>query len=79
MIYYILITYSSGAFNTQIDYILARNKDMKLGKDVKAMHSKEVVSQHYIVVSDVKINPCKVEKQLFILKRWVLEIEWTWC
>ena len=48
---------------------------MKLGKDVKAMHSKEVVSQHYIVVSDLKINPCKVEKQLFILKRWVLEIE----
>ena len=48
---------------------------MKLGKDVKAMHSEEVVSQHYIVVSDVKINPCKVEKQLFILKRWVLEIE----
>ena len=49
-----LITCSSGAFNTQIDYILVRNKDRKLVKDVKVIPSEEVVSQHHIVVSDVK-------------------------
>ena len=37
-----LITYSSGTYNTQIEYILARNKDRKLVKDVKVISSEEI-------------------------------------
>ena len=49
--------YSSGACKTQINYILVRNKDRKLVKDVKVVPSEEVVLQHCIVVPDIK--PCK--------------------
>ena len=69
-----LITHSSGSCNTQIEYILVRNKDRKLVKDLKVIPSEEVASQHPIVVSDVKIKPCKVEKQPFIPKRRVLKL-----
>ena len=68
------ITYSSGDCSTQIDYILVRNKDRKLVKDVKVTSSEEVVSQHCIVASDVKIKPCKEEKQPFIPKRKVWKL-----
>ena len=52
--------YSSGASKTQIDYILVRNKDRKLVKDVKVVPSEEVVLQHCSVVPDIK--PCKTLK-----------------
>ena len=68
------ITYSSGACNTQIDYILVKNKDMKLVEDVKGTSSKEVVSQHRIAVSNVKMKPCRVENQSFIPKRRVWKL-----
>ena len=54
-----------------MDYILVNNKDKKLVKDVKVISSEEVVSRHHIVVSDVKMKPCKEEKQRFIPKREV--------
>ena len=53
----------------EIDYILVRNKERKLVKDVKVIPSEEIVPHNCILVSDVKINPCKVEKQPFIPKR----------
>ena len=49
-----LITYSSGACRTQNDYILVRNKDGNLLKDVKVIPSEEAVSQHRSVNSDIK-------------------------
>ena len=58
--------------NTQIEYILVRSKDRKLVKVAKVIPSEE--SQHCIVVSDVKIEPCKVEKQIFIAKRRVFKL-----
>ena len=69
-----LITCSFGAYNTQIVCILVRNKDRKLVKDVKVIPGEKVLSQHCIVVSDVKIKPCKVEKQPFISKRRVWKL-----
>ena len=71
----ICIIYSSGACNSQIGYLFVRNKDRKLVKDVKVIPSEEVVSQHHFVVSDVKIKPCKVEKQPFIPKRRVWKLK----
>ena len=65
---------SSGACDTQIDYILVRNKDRKLVKDVKVIPSEEVVSQHHTEISNVKIKLCKVEKQPFIPKRRVSKL-----
>ena len=69
-----IITYSSGDCSTQIDYILVRNKDRKLVKDVTIISREEVLSQHRIVVLDVKIKFCKEEKQLFIPKRKVWKL-----
>ena len=69
-----IITYSLGDYSTQIDYILVRNKGRKLVKDVKVISIAEVVSQHCIVVSDVKIKPCQEEKQPFIPKRKVWKL-----
>ena len=69
-----IITYSSSDCSTQIDCMLVSNKDRKLVKDVKVISIEEVVSQHCIVVSDVKIKPCKEEKQPFIPKRKVWKL-----
>ena len=65
---------SSGACKIQIDYILIRKKDRKLVTDAKVIPSEEVLPQHRIVISDVKIKSCKVEKQSFIPKRRVWKL-----
>ena len=74
-----IITYSSDACSTQIDYILVRNQDRKLVKDVKVFFSEEVVSQHRIVVSDVKIKTLQRRKTVFHFKKKGLEIERARC
>ena len=70
-----LITYTSGGCATQIDYILVRNKDRKLVKDVKVIPGEEVASQHHIVVCDMKMKSCKEVRQPFIPKRKVWKLK----
>ena len=65
---------SSGACKIQIDYIFIRKKDRKLVTDAKVIPSEEVLPQHRIVISDVKIKSCKVEKQSFIPQRRVWKL-----
>ena len=48
-----LVTYESGGVSSVVDYVLARKKDMK---DVKVIPGEECVSQHKLVVMDMRIK-----------------------
>jgi len=50
-----LITYSSGGRNTQIDYILCSNEMKKMLKDCKIILGESVVSQHRLLVADLRL------------------------
>ena len=69
-----LITYSSCASSTKINYIHVSNQDRKLVKDVKVIPGEEVASQYCIIVSCVKIKPGREEKQLYIAKKKVWKL-----
>ena len=68
-----LVTYSSGGAETQIDFILVRSRDRRLLKDVNAW-SEECVTQHKLLVGEVKLNKPKVRKQRYIPKRRVWKL-----
>ena len=48
-----LVTYESGGVSSVVDYMLARKNDMK---DVKVIPGEECVSQHKLVVMDMRIK-----------------------
>ena len=48
-----LMTYESGGVNSVVNYVLARKNDMK---DVKVIPGEECVSQHKLVVMDMRIK-----------------------
>lgn len=70
-----LITYQSGGFNSQIDYILVRRSDFKLVRDMKVIPGEEVVTQHRLLVCDMKWNFKKEIKKIFVpkLRVWKLK------
>lgn len=52
-----LITYSSGQHDTQIDFLLCSNDIHKLLRDCKVIPGESVVSQHRIVLAELKLSP----------------------
>ena len=70
-----LITFSSGGSNTQIDYIMMKNKDKRLLRDVKVIPSEEVVTQHKLVVCDLNICIKQERKKPYTqkIKIWKLK------
>ena len=48
-----LVRYESGGISSVVDYVLARKNDMK---DVKVIPGEESVSQHKLVVMDMRIK-----------------------
>ena len=50
------MTYESGGVSSVVDYVLARKNDMKDVKDVKMIPGEECVSQHKLVVMDMRIK-----------------------
>ena len=48
-----LVTYESGGVSSVVDYVLTRKNDMK---DVKVIPGEECVSQHKLVVMDMRIK-----------------------
>ena len=57
-----LITYSSGNRKSLIDYIIVRAEDRKYIKNVKVIASECVVTQHRLVVCNMKIRVGKKQK-----------------
>ena len=55
-----LITYKSGGNETQIDYIMVRKEDSKLVMDCKVIPGEPVVTQHRLLIADLRM---KVEKK----------------
>ena len=54
-----LITYSSGGYSTTVDYMMVRRRDRVNLRDVKVIPGEEVVSQHKLIVSDMKVKGVK--------------------
>ena len=61
------MTYKSGGVRTVVDYVLARMNDMK---DVKVIQGEECVSQHKLVVMDVRIKRSTKKKAKGTRGRW---------
>ena len=55
-----LITYKSGGNGAQIDYIMVRKEDRKLLMDCKVITGEPVVTQHRLLMADLRM---KVEKK----------------
>ena len=51
-----VITYSSGGSTTTVDYLMIRKRDRKLLWDAKAIPGEAAVSQHRLVVADMKVK-----------------------
>ena len=68
-----LITYHSGGNSSQIDYILVRKSDFKQVCNIKVIPCEEVVTQHWLLVSDMKF--VKQIKKTFTpkLRTWKLK------
>ena len=60
-----LITYESGGWQTQIDYILVRKSDRKVVKDVKVVSDEECVSQHRLLVCNIVVKNAKEVKRKY--------------
>ena len=64
-----LITYSSGQNESQIDFILTTKRNRKMVEDCKVIPGEAVVSQHRLLVADIKIGKKKRNKLVVKEKR----------
>ena len=69
-----LITYESGGRKTQIDFILTRNKERNVVKNVKVIAGEECVNQHRLIIADIFVRKGRKQRKKFIpkLKVWKL-------
>ena len=69
-----LITYASGGHTTQVDYILFPRRLRKLIRDVKVIPGEECLTQHRLLVCDLKIAALPKAKRKFAprLRLWKL-------
>ena len=59
-----LITYSSGGSSTTVDYIMVRRRDRANLRDAKVIPGEEVVSQHHLVVCDMRVKGARRAKRV---------------
>ena len=71
----ILITYSSGGNQSQIDYILTKKDDRKLISDVKVIPGEECALQHKLLVADMNICKPNVQRKKFAPKRKIWKLK----
>ena len=69
-----LITYASGGARSQIDYMLARREHKRIVIDCKVIPGEEVVSQHRLVMMELRIERTRKSKVKRIgkIKSWRL-------
>ena len=70
-----LITYPSGGNQSQIDYIMTKKSDAKRVMDVKIIQSEECITQHKLLIADMKISNAKAKKKKFTPKRKVWKLK----
>ena len=59
-----MVTYELGGVSSVVDYVLARKNDMKDVKDVRVIPGEECVSQHKLVVMDMRIKRSTKKKEI---------------
>ncbi|XP_022014116.1 craniofacial development protein 2-like [Helianthus annuus] len=64
-----LITFSSGAHNTQVDYILMRRGDRRWWMDCKVIPGEQVVAQHRLLVADIVLKHKLTNTKMYIRPR----------
>ena len=69
-----LVTYQSGLYSTQIDYMLCKRRLLKYVSNVKVVPGEKCASQHKLVVAILRIPPIKKVKKQFEprIKVWKL-------
>ena len=70
-----LITYQSGNAKTQIDFILLRKRNLKMAKDIKVIPSEECVSQHKLLICELRLKTPRPHPKPFSpkLRYWKLK------
>ena len=67
-----IVTYSSGGSNTTVDYLMIRKQDRKCLWDAKAIPGEEAVSQHHLILADMKVRGAvKAQRKKFQPRRKV--------
>ena len=66
-----LISYSSGGYNTTVDYLLAQKQDRKYLKDTKSFPRRRGYHLHRLMVCDLEVNRRKSQKEKFQPRRKV--------
>ena len=69
-----LLTYQSGENQSQTDYILVKQKNIKLVHDVKVISNEECVTQHKLLVCDAKMVKSEDWCKKFVPKQHVWKV-----
>ena len=68
-----LITYQSCGFSSQVDYILLQCNKFLLIKDIKIIPGEECITQHHLLICDLKLKISKnTEKNININRLYLL-------
>mgnify|MGYP007071599789 CR=1 FL=1 len=71
-----LITYSSGGSTTTVDYLMTRKRDRKCLQNAKAIPGEEAVSQHHLILVDMKVRGiAKARRKKFCPRRRVWRLK----
>ena len=70
-----LITYQSGGYSSQINYILLQCNKFHLVEDIKVVSGEECITQHRLLICDLKLKISKNAEKKFVpkLRTWKLE------
>ena len=70
-----LITYQSCGFLSQVDYILLQCNKFLLIKDIKIIPGEECITQHHLLICDLKLKISKNTEKKFApkLRAWKLK------
>ena len=70
-----LITYQSCGFSSQVDYILLQCNKFLLIKDIKIIPGEECITQHHLLICDLKLKISKNTEKKFApkLRAWKLK------
>ena len=70
------ITYESGGFKTQVDYVLMRKEERALVSNVKVVHSEACIPQHKLIICEMKLA-VRVERkrEVFVSRHKVWKLK----
>ena len=63
-----LITYQSGGCSGQVDYILLQWNKFHLVKDIKVIPGEECITQHRLLIGNLKLKISKNTNKKFVPK-----------